>query len=203
MRILIVAPLADLSTLTELISAVGNNLPTILNGTVTHRELLATLKTAEFDIVHFAGHGASMTLEMSDGPLSIDLLASAIAKHPALVFLNACESLPAAAAMYSYGTGYAIGWRDGVPDVVAEEFGVVFYRTLALNGGQIRKAFDTAEDAVTRTHPGAELPTLLNGRMTSIMQELQEFKERQKLLMFAGPVVAVIALFLAILAIAK
>jgi len=199
MKVLIVAPFSDLATLTELISAAGQNTPTILNGTVTHRELLATLKTAEFDIVHFAGHGETMTLEMSDGLLSIDMLASAISKHPTLVFLNACKSLPAAAAMYSYGTGYAIGWRDDVPDRIAEEFAVVFYRTLALNGGQIRKAFDTAEDGIQRSHPGAEMPTLLNGRMTSIVRELEDFKERQRLLMFAGPVVAIIALFLAIL----
>lgn len=179
MRILIVAPDSDLAVLAELIAAAGENQPTILHGLVSHRELLASLRGAAFDIIHFAGHGQTMRLTLSDGELSTEMLISSLdnQKRPNLIFLNACKSLPAAAQLHRHGANYVIGWRDDVTDQVAGEFAVAFYNTLKLNSHPHR-SFDIARRMMTEFHPGIEQPVVLNGRMLTMEEEIADLRSR-------------------------
>lgn len=179
MRILLVAPDSDLAVLAELIAAAGENQPTILHGNIGHRELLASLRGSVYDIIHFAGHGQTMRLTLSDGELSTEMLISSLdnQKRPNLIFLNACKSLSAAAQLYRHGANYVIGWRDDVSDTVAGEFAVAFYNTLKLNAHPHR-AFDIARRMMTEFHPGAEQPVILNGRMLSLEDEIAKLRSQ-------------------------
>jgi hypothetical protein len=207
MRILIVAPDGDLQNLAELIEAVGENIATPLRGTVTARELLQRLRSEQFDAVHFAGHGESMELGLSDGPLSIELLSSAIQEgtHPRLMFFNACASLPAAASLHGYGVGYTIGWRqDEVPDNAASSFAVTFYNSLRLNGGNVRRAFDSAIDMMRRHFPETEEPIIINGRMAALLAEVVELrasvKNRNSQALNTGHIISIVALIVSLVA---
>ena len=205
MRILIVAPDSNLNNLAELIEAVGENIATPLRETVTGRELLQRLRSEQYDVVHFAGHGETMELGLSDGPLSIELLSSAIQEgtHPRLMFFNACASLPAAANLHGYGVGYTIGWRqDGVPDKAASSFAVAFYNTLRLNGGNIRRAFDSAIDMLRRHYPDCEEPIVINGRMAALLEEVVQLRESvrtgQSRTQYTGHIIGAVALVVAL-----
>lgn len=205
MRILIVAPSSDLGNLAELIEAVGEHIATPLRGNVEERELLQRLYSEHFDVIHFAGHGESMELSLSDGPLSVEMLASAIQEgsYPKLVFLNACTSLPAAAHLHSFGVAYTIGWRqEGVPDGVASDFAVMFYSSLRLNGGNIRKAFDSAINMMTRHYPQVERPIIINGRMAALLEEVVQLREtvkgRDSRVQYVGHIIGAVALVVAL-----
>ncbi len=205
MRILIVAPDSDLSNLAELVEAAGENVPIVLRGTVTGRELLQRLRSERYDVVHFAGHGTAMELGLSDGPLSVELLSSAIQEgmHPTLMFFNACASLPVAAQLHGYGVSYTIGWRqEGVPDRAAGAFAVTFYNSLRLNGGSIRRAFDAALDGLRRHYPEVEEPICINGRMAALLAEVVELrasvKNRNAQSLNTGHIISVVALVVAL-----
>ena len=205
MRILIVAPDSDLKNLAELVEAAGENVPTVLRGTVTGRELLQRLRSEPYDVVHFAGHGTTMELGLSDGPLSVELLSSAIQEgmHPRLMFFNACASLPQAAQLHGYGVGYTIGWRqEGVPDRAAGAFAVAFYNSLRLNGGNIRRAFDGAVDGLRRHFAEVEEPVIINGRLAALLTEVAELrmsvKDRDSRTQYIGHVIGAVALVVAL-----
>lgn len=207
MRILIVAPDSDLQNLAELIEAVGENVPTVLRGTVTGRELLQRLRSEPYDVVHFAGHGTTMDLGLSDGPLSVELLSSAIQEgmHPRLMFFNACASLPQAAQLHGYGVGYTIGWRqESVPDKAAGAFAVTFYNSLRLNGGNIRRAFDGAVDGLRRHFSEVEEPVIINGRLAALLTEVADLrmsvKNRNAQAFNTGHIISVVALVVALVA---
>lgn len=177
MRILLIAPESDLGTLAELIAAAGENQPTILHGWVGHREVLAALRRDVYDIIHFAGHGTTMRLELSDGPLAVEMFISAMEKRPQLIFLNSCRSLAAAAQMHRHGANYVIGWRDEVNDKIAGEFAVSFYNTLKLNNNPLA-TFGTARSILVEFYPEQELPVLLNGRMLTMEQEIEALRRK-------------------------
>lgn len=211
MKILIVAPESNLAVLAELIAAAGENQPTILYGNVGHRELLSALRGSAYDIIHFAGHGDSMSLSLSDGDLSTEMLTSSLEnqKRPNLIFLNACKSLPAAARLHQHGANYVIGWRDLINDQVAGEFAVTFYNTLKLNNNP-QRAFDIARQAIDGLHPGIESPVILNGRMLlmektidGLRKEIEALKSGNTLvwrvIMLGAGAISLIALTLQIL----
>ena len=205
MRILIVAPDGDLGNLAELVEAAGENVPIVLRGTVTGRELLQRLRSERYDVAHFAGHGTSMELGLSDGPLSVELLSSAIQEgmHPRLMFFNACASLPQAAQLHGYGVGYTIGWRqEGVSDKAAGAFAVTFYNSLRLNGGDIRRAFDGAVNMLQRHYPDCEEPIIINGRMAALLTEVTELrmlvKNGNSRTQYIGHVIGAVALVVAL-----
>lgn len=208
MRILIVAPNSDLQNLAELIAAAGESQPTILHQTVTNRELLNTLRGGQYQIVHFAGHGERMELELNDGPLSVDMLSSAIQEgtQPMLMFFNSCASLPAAAHMHSYGVGYVIGWRqEDLSDDPAGSFAVTFYNTLRLNGFDVHRAFATATEGMHRHYPGYEEPVLINGRMAVLLKEMDALrallKDRNTRTEYTGHIIGAVALVVALVSI--
>jgi len=179
MRILLIAPASDLQVLSELIAAAGGqNTPTILNGLVTHREVLSNLRSTQFDIIHFAGHGNTMQLELSDGPLSVEMFVNALGdKRPRLIVLNACRSLVPAARLHSHGADYVVGWRDDVGDNVANQFAVTFYNSLKLSDS-VSSAFRTAIQLLDSTHPGVEIPVVLNGRQRALTEQVSDLQQR-------------------------
>jgi len=176
--VLIIAPGSELQVLAELITASGGNQPTILHGIVSHREVLATIRRQHFDIMHFAGHGDSMELELSDGPLAVEMLASAIGENRTeLIILNACRSLPAAVTLHARGISYVIGWRDDVHDVAAENFAVSFFNTLRLNG-DVHQSFDTASQIMQRSYEDEEPPMLLNGQFSKMQGKIDSLQNQ-------------------------
>ncbi len=205
MRILIVAPDSDLGNLAELVEAAGENMPTVLRGTVTGRELLQRLRSERYDVVHFAGHGTSMELGLTDGLLSVELLSSAIQEgmQPVLMFFNACASLPQAAQLHGYGVGYTIGWRqERLLDQAAGAFAVTFYNSLRLNGGDIRRGFDAALDGLRRHYPEVEEPIIVNGRMAALLAEVVALRETARSMdsrtQYIGHVFGAVALVVAL-----
>ncbi|HKQ05955.1 MAG TPA: CHAT domain-containing protein [Blastocatellia bacterium] len=109
-----------------------------------------------WDIVHFAGHGinyarapelSGLVLRSRPGPLSVlyagDLKECLNGKPPRLVYLNACEALPAPPMSGGYRKSYAIldtllragvphvlGSRWGLEDDKAPELALAFYRQM-------------------------------------------------------------------------
>jgi CHAT domain-containing protein len=162
-RVLAVAnPSADLGqaegvldALRELSSRVNNvDVQVLRRGDATRRSVIDTLSQGDFDIVHFAGHGAFVGdgphrshLRLADGELTADdVLAMAWRAPPYFVFGSACESARArpgarlvsaedhsngmAAACLAAGVEAYAGFWWEVSDDAAALFASVFYSQL-------------------------------------------------------------------------
>lgn len=203
MRILIVAPESELNTHVDLIAAMGGNLATPLHGVVPVREVLNEIASGQYDAIHFASHGMSDALAMSDGMIDEEQLQNAIRKSSdngkqiKLVVLNACQSITAGIYIHSPREGspsFVVGWRTDVTDAVANLFAERFYRALQMNGEDVHDAFDSGVYAIKRSFPDVEVPLLLNGRLhdlriamndmivrfTSLEKELQQSRKTSR-----------------------
>lgn len=174
MQLLIVAPSSDLDTHGEILDAVGAGNTKILHGNVSVREVLDAITDGPYDAIHFAGHGAAMRLDFTDGHLDAALLADAIRKNGKvqLCLFNSCESLGTALACYMAGSTYAIGWQDLVDDKVAITFAFTFWASYKMHSS-IGDAYRTGKEAIIWGYPGKQTPALLNGRGQIAQDKLQ------------------------------
>lgn len=187
MQILIVSPESDIQAELELIAAAGQNTPKILNSLVSTREVISEIASGRYNAVHFAAHGSNNALLMSDGYIDdMELqqafeLAAKKGMPIDITVLNACNSITSALKIYSSmkgGPSYVVAWRDKVEDSAAQFFAVRFWRSLALDGEDVKSAFDNAQDALLREFPNAEPPMLLNG-IKAVINELTREVARQ------------------------
>jgi hypothetical protein len=175
---LVVAPnTAALNNLADWVASAQGRPLTVLNGTVTVREVLAAIATGRHRIVHFATHGCATALEVSDGAIPDQLLEDAFRASGTveLVVLGACNSVGIGAALYMAGVPRVLSWRSEVNDVVAGEWARAFYTSLRLSN-DIWDATQTAGEAVRRL--GKEPPIYLNGRLAVLEAEVKQLRRR-------------------------
>lgn len=182
MKILIVAPETDLEIEKELFRAATGFRPTFLTGTVTKSHVLNEIRTGNYDIIHFAGHGEEHYVKMSDGPIEQDVLERAIEKagDVKIVFLNSCSSMHSVAEIYNNtDVSYAIGWPKDVPNEYASFWAVVFYEALSMDHNDVAGAAKTASDAFLKTYKmkSHEIPVVLNGRVMQWKRKYEDLEE--------------------------
>lgn len=157
---------------------------TLARGEATKHGFAAAIADHDFDIVHFAGHGAfdvdapaDGAVVLADGAFVDDEVASlAWARPPFIVINSSCESARSAggvrivsnrrrsnglaAAFLSRGVEAYIGHYFLVDDVSASDFSGVFYETL-LRDRNVGLAVQAARDhAIGRFHSDGDLTAL-------------------------------------------
>ena len=166
MRVLFVAPAQDgIDALNEIAVVTKENDVTALTGIVTRRDLERELQSEQYDIVHFAQHGTSGLLRLSDGLVTAEWLARRMEgqRNLKLVFINSCDSIEVGAAIHNAIGCPVISYPDPVVDRVASRFAEEVYGSLR-SGAGISEAFHDAMASISRLFPdsGAE-PILING----------------------------------------
>jgi hypothetical protein len=104
----------------------------VLNGRVTWSDLLNACRAGQRDVIHFATHGDSQRLQLSDVVLTPEQVAQAARLTNAhLIFFNSCESGRHAAFAVRNGVQYAIHTTEKVLDALAWQMPLAFYQYLA------------------------------------------------------------------------
>lgn len=193
MRVLVVAPQSNLQNISDWVAAARGHELTVLNDSVSVREVLGCISGGGFQIVHFAGHGCTDALEVSNGSIPEHLLEDAFraAGTVELAILGACSSVAIGARLYMAGVPRVISWRTDVDDHIAAVWAQAFYASLQLSA-DVWDATQTAGEAVRRL--GAEPPIYLNGRMAVLENEIKTMRRTTK---FGGAPIWVVVLLLA------
>jgi len=186
LHLLLVLPaMADLDLAGERLSIeqVASALPSVLrvhalDGIVRRTDLADALLTADYDIVHFSGHGAVVegrgfvALNLRDGRpdwIHSGTLAQLVLSHKPikLALLNVCGNSPADDSRAFQGVAPQMV-RSGVPAVVAMQFPITddaattfardFYKRLCTgeDAGQVDVAVTYARGMLAALHPGIE-----------------------------------------------
>lgn len=133
----------------------------------TFADIINGLNDVRPHIVHFSGHGdsAGILLENEDGSeagegVTFDILARVLGatdSPPALLVLNACESLDAADGLLNT-VPIVVGMSDAIPDSSAITFANHFYAAIA-SAQSVGAALDQAQVAMEQASLGdAALP---------------------------------------------
>lgn len=169
MHILFVAPRSDLDTSVELARIASGNRPEIVDGAVDRAGLERALKAAQYDVIHFAGHGGSGVLQLSDGLLDEADLTSMVEDQVRLrfIFVNACDSLRVGAALHNELHVPVIAHDTEIGDGAAKRFAETFYRAYKQTE-QVKEAFGRALRTLGRLfEDDANAPVLINGDMAT------------------------------------
>lgn len=177
MNILVVAPDIGLKNVEDWVSAAAGNQLTVLNGPVSVREALGHIASGKYQIIHFATHGNTGSLQLSNGEIPGELLEDAIrsAGNIELVILGACASVAMGAALYRAGVPRVLSWRADVGDETAVRWAQSFYASLHISG-DLWDATHTAAETIMRL--GAEPPIYLNGRLSVMQAEIRRIERR-------------------------
>lgn len=170
MRILFVAPTAELATISELGRVASGNTISVLDGIVDRRKLELALGDGQFDVVHFAQHGSRAGLELSDGVIEVGDLVSMLQPQTRLrlLFVNACNSAATGIELHNAFHVPVVAHDALITDKAAVAFAETFYR--ALRTAEIREAFSRALRTLQVRFPDeARTPQLINGDMASLV----------------------------------
>jgi hypothetical protein len=172
MRILAVAPAANIKNVEDWVSAANGNRITVLNRFVSVREVLGQIASGDYQIIHFATHGCTTALAMSDGDIPMHLLQDALraAGNVELVILGACDSIAIGAELYKAGVPRVLSWRVEVEDAIAATWARTFYSALHMSH-DIWGATQTAGETIENLN--AEPPIYLNGRLVTLEAEVR------------------------------
>lgn len=169
MHILFIAPASKLDTTTELTSLVSGNLLDTVTGAVDRAGLERALKAAQYDVLHFAGHGGKGMLELTDGLLDeADLVTMCqVQKRLRFVIVNACNSLALGAALHNTLHVPVIAHDDEIGDAAAKRFVETFYRAYKQTSN-IAESYERGLRTIARLF-GDEIntPVLINGDMVT------------------------------------
>lgn len=136
MKILLVAPShSSLEQFPEIRQLTSMHRTTVLNGDVTVQNIFDTVRSNDYDVVHFATHISSNDLDemyISDKETlglvdTENILKLAKCK---LVFLNFCESARFATYLTNRGVDCAIYTTINIEDRLAWRFPIAFYEQL-------------------------------------------------------------------------
>lgn len=169
MHILFIAPASKLDTATELTSLASGNLLDTVTGAVDRAGLERALKAAQYDALHFAGHGGKGVLQLTDGLLDeADLVTMCqVQKRLLFIVVNACDSLALAAALHNSLHVPVIAHDDEIGDAAAKRFVETYYRAYRQTG-EIGEAFRRAMRTIERLFGDeATVPVLINGDMVT------------------------------------
>lgn len=179
MSTLIIAPKTNINNVADWVASANGRTLTVLNDMVTVREVLHEIASGRYRIIHFATHGCTTALQMSDGIIPDHSLEDALrvaAGKVDLVILGACNSIPIGAMLYRSGVPRVLSWRSEVSDRIAGLWATSFYRSLQMSG-DIWDASQTASEAVRRE--GEEPPIYLNGRLVKLEQQINDMQGRR------------------------
>lgn len=193
MSTLIIAPRSNINNLADWVASANGRTLTVLNGMVTVREVLAEIASGRYRIIHFATHGCTTALEVSDGVIPDHSLEDALrvaAGKIDLVILGACNSIAIGAMLYRSGVPRVLSWRTEVDDRIAGVWANAFYRSLQMSN-DIWDATVTASEAVRRE--GAEPPIYLNGRLVKLEEQIQVLEKHNQIGGVPGWLVGVLA----------
>ncbi len=142
---------------------------TLLDGLVTQDNLRVYLRNAAYDVVHFALHGQTEGLMLSDGPLPTAQLAALLQQQKSLrwVAINACYSLAVATDLHNALNVPLVAHPVELSDPAAVEFTAALYLNFTLTDN-LEKALDTANAAMRLRFSDAPRAKLLNGMTTEI-----------------------------------
>jgi len=150
MNVLLIAPDVGLESAKQEVRAVSLALnATLLNGTVTRRDVLDTLHAKHWDVIWFATHGDEHGIQLSDAPLPTGDLAAIVRNSRAtLLVLNSCSSRNVARDIhYDLDRGInIICTQAAADDITAYQTGALLARNLA-QGLSVRDAYE-------RSRPG-------------------------------------------------
>ena len=185
MRVLLVAPAAaDLPDQADEIAGIVRDLAGVvpLYGAVRERDILEAIRGEPLDGLIFSGHGSPEGIEIADGILTAEIIATYANRGRAKwIVLNSCYSDAAITVLLLSTTADVAAARDEIPDRDAWRITRMIAQELTLNGGDIRAAFaallpgqsdrfrfyrnarrsdekDATEDMETNTYP----PTVLS-----------------------------------------
>lgn len=169
MHILFIAPASKLDTATELTSLASGNLLDTVTGAVDRAGLERALKAAQYDALHFAGHGGKGVLQLTDGLLDeADLVTMCqVQKRLKFIVVNACNSLALAATLHNALHVPVIAHDDEIGDAAAKRFVETYYRAYKQTNS-IGEAYSRALRTIQRLF-GEEVnaPVLINGDMVT------------------------------------
>ena len=154
---------------------------TLLDGLVTQDNLRVYLRNAAYDVVHFALHGQTEGLMLSDGPLPTTQLVALLQQQKNLrwVAINACYSLAVASDLHNALNVPLVAHPVELSDPAAVEFTAALYLNFTLTDN-LEKALDTANTAMRLRFPDVPRAKLLNrmtteiGKLLVIVESLQE-----------------------------
>lgn len=175
-----------INALDEISSILIGNEVNALTGVVTRRDLERELESRPYDVIHFAQHGNSGVLHMSDGPVTVEWLTRRIARQSSLklVFINACDSIETGAAIHNATGCVVISYARPISDRVASRFAEDVYGAIR-SGASVHSAFYEALASAQRIFPEEEVrPILIDGhsadwedRIRRLEKEVSELRE--------------------------
>ena len=124
MRVLLIVPTVQpaIDTVPEIRTITALHQVTVINGSVTIRELYQVAQRGNYEIIHFGTHGSTYTAE--------DILSIARVGGAHLVFLNACHTGRIASYLVAHGIPYAISTNVELSDTEAWKMPLAFYEYL-------------------------------------------------------------------------
>jgi len=124
-RVLLIVPTVQpaIDTVPEIRSITSLHQVTVINGSVSIRELYQIAQRGNFDVIHFGTHGGTYQAE--------DILSLARVASASLVFLNACNTGKIASYLVAHGIPYAISTNVELADMEAWKVPLSFYEFLA------------------------------------------------------------------------
>lgn len=172
MRILLIAPTSDLNQSPEIRDISTLHTTVVMSGAVTRRDLFDKCNAYQFDVLHFACHGDSSGVYLSNtvvryregeqpherkirlaqdpehlSPQEISQLVRTCGAK--IVVLNACTTIAVAHYVVLHGAWYAISALVDLPDNTAWKMPLLFYRNIvgdALDDRRVVEAFTVADD---------------------------------------------------------
>lgn len=172
MHILFVAPRSNLDTGTELTRVASGNRPEIVSGAVDRAGLERAMRAAQYDAIHFAGHGGKGVLELTDGLMDEADLVSMCEDQKQLKFIviNACNSLALGTTLHNALHVPIIAHDAEIGDHAANRFVETFYRAYKQTG-RVKEAFERGGRTLERLFPDeATTPVMINGDMATTGQ---------------------------------
>ena len=182
MRILFVSFASNLNTYGELARIMNGHTLELVDGLLDRAGLDRALRSAQYDCVHFAGHGAKGVLGLPDGELDAADLASMLEAQTQLRFIiiNACNSLSVGTTIHNSSHVPIIAHDAEIKDVAAVRFVETFYRSFRQTDN-VKESFERARSTLMRLMSDQVLiPQLINGDMATrhemdcITSELRE-----------------------------
>lgn len=168
MKILFVAPQANLDTQTELLRAAQQQTATFCDGLVDRQKLEAYLQTP-YEVIHFAGHGDLSILQLSDGALEVAELLGMLQAQTTLRFvvITACNSTRVGTEIHNANHVPVVLMQTAIGDAAAVRFSETFYRAYRAVP-DLARAVDAGRAVLTKLYPAfADVVTFVNGDMAT------------------------------------
>lgn len=132
MRVLLVVPDSDgIYSMPEIDLITSMHRVRVLQGEVTKQRLFNDVRENRYDIIHIAAHSNENGIILDDGMVTPEELAQITRLASAeMVFFNSCDSGRLADYAVRHGVKYAIHTNTDLPDAIAWQMPLAFYRFL-------------------------------------------------------------------------